>query len=246
MPRAMDAGFLAAIQASTIRPVTLVEVDFPTGIIFGHTRIGPIEHGGQDYQGLGDFLAVTPIRGAGGLEAIGVTVTLSGIAPTYLPIVLGQHYRGRRLRIWQGMMAENGSLAGVAGPWRFWIDAPEIAYGSTCSVTVQAEGIAARLGRPVGRSWTDAEHQERWPGDRFFEYAPQAADRELVWPAVPGAPGSPVNHSRTSSVQQFVSVSPGSDGGWTGDGGHGDDGGGSSDGSGAGSGAGSGEGGGAG
>lgn len=199
MPRAMDAGFLAAIQADVIRPVTLVEIDFPTGFVFGHTRTGIIEFDGQDYEGLGDFLEISPIRGAEGLEAIGVNVRLSGIPPSVMPIVLAEHYRGRRMRIWQGMLAEDGSLAGTSGPWRYWLDAPEIVFGSECTVTLAAEGVAARLGRPIGIYWTDAEHRGRYPDDRFWEFAPQAADKEVIWPAVPGASGSRVNRATSGS-----------------------------------------------
>lgn len=195
MPRPMDAGFLAAVQLDVIRPVTLIEFDFPSGFVFVHTRLGTLPFDGQDYQGLGSLLEVSPLRGAEGLEAFGLTFRLSGMTPNLTAIVMGETYRGRRVRLWQGLLDESGALAGTCGPWRYRTDSSEFDFAPECTWTLSVESELMRLRRPLGIYWTDAEQKRRHPGDRMFELAPQAADRVVVWPAVPGAGASTLNRS---------------------------------------------------
>ena len=56
--RALSAEMLAALQRHLIKPVTFVELDWPTDYIRAHSRRGTLTWGSNDWTGVGPFGAV--------------------------------------------------------------------------------------------------------------------------------------------------------------------------------------------
>lgn len=215
MPRGVDSAVLAGFDADIVRDVFLVFLDLPGGAVRAHTRIGPIVFGGETFTGVGELGAISVINEESDLSAPGVTVELSGIDPSLMTIVLDEHYQGRAMTVWRGAVLDDGSVSEFLPSWTFTIDAVEITLGATGAIRISGESTDAILGRPNLRRSTDEDQQARYPGDKFYEFTPLAADIEIVWPSVGGAASSPVTQTNPRGSASFDDT--GSN--WSGDGG---------------------------
>ena len=55
--------------------------------------------------------------------------------------------------------------------------------GETCNISVSAESSAVQLLRGNASTYTDADQQALYAGDRAFEYVVDQADKRDVWPS---------------------------------------------------------------
>src|SRR5690606_17159231 len=100
-----------------------------------------------------------------------------------LALALGEHYQGRRARLWLGAMTEGGEI--VADPIPIFagrMDVMNIDEGSeTSTIVMSAENQLIDLKRKDDLRYTDAAQQALYPGDRGLEFVAALQDRELIW-----------------------------------------------------------------
>ena len=175
-----------AAAADTVRPFVLVELDFPEKPVRVWSGVGALTWDGQRFEGVGDLGKIGTMSETTELMATNVTLELSGI-PTdqvdHVDASLREAYQGRAVRIWYGFFDEFWAV--IPSPVLVWagvMDAPEITdNGSSITVSLSAENRLVDMSRVRVRRYTDADQQERFPGDRACEYVPALQDAEIPW-----------------------------------------------------------------
>lgn len=179
--RPADSGTAAALEAREYRPLALVEMDFASGIVRAHSGVGPIVWGGNTYTGVAWLGKVEEWKEGEATEAFGVKLNLSGLSAELVSISLGEHYRGRPLRIWVAFLDEDGRLVGdPLGPWRWRMSTLDGEFsGKTGRLVLAAGSRMALWERASVRRYTDEDHRARHPGDYIFEFTSATTDREV-------------------------------------------------------------------
>lgn len=147
------------------------------------TGVGTLTFGGRDYLGTGSLGTIGTIGEGSDGSAIGMTVSLSGIAPDLADDILTQPYRGAVFEVFVGAL-EADFVTLVAPPkllWRGHVDTVSLTDGEQMALTITAESRMRDQGRPRIRRYTDQEQQRRYPGDKFFQYLASLAEINLVW-----------------------------------------------------------------
>lgn len=178
-----DLGLLGVeVQKPQLNPFVAVHIalDDP---VRAWTGVGTVAFGGFIYEGVGALGSISPIGEEIDGAAVGVSVTLSGIDPSFELDLLSQPYRGRLFEVFVGALNErfDGMAVEPVRLWRGYVDSVTLQDGERLSVTITAESEMRDQGRPRVRRYSDQEQRRRYPGDRFFEYLPQLAEVPILW-----------------------------------------------------------------
>ena len=177
----IPAPALAALQAAHVTHFTLLELQLDSGTQYLAALAHNVEVDGTTYlaaQGIG---SIEPVRETAA-EAAGLAFTLSAVPSAAIASALAEPLQGRpvilKFVILDGTTPRLDPVA-----WQGTLDAPTITDGgATAEIRVTAEHALLRWQQPTGQRFADADHQQRHPGDPFFQYAAQVAQDTLVWP----------------------------------------------------------------
>lgn len=82
MPRSLDTTLSAALANSNVQPVILAIITFASGTVYVWSGVGNLIWNGNTYLGVGSLGNISAITEGSGIEAQGVTLTLSGVPLT--------------------------------------------------------------------------------------------------------------------------------------------------------------------
>lgn len=185
MARALTSAMKAAIAASVVRPVILVEQQFRTGTAYMWTGVGPLTWNGQTWIGIGDLLSVSEIEESAEVSAKGVTLSLKGVKTADITQALSEMARNKPGKIRLALIDESGAV--VASPKIMFsgkLDTCVVEDGAdTCTVSIALESDLIDLERPRESRLTDVEQQKRYPGDRGLENIAALQDADIPWGA---------------------------------------------------------------
>lgn len=166
----------------------LVELILDNGLTYRYSDLPlDIEARGATWTGGGRLVSIEPLVETDGLAATGAEIVLSGIDESAVAAVLREHYQDRPMTIYVGAIDEGWDV--VADPvrvFRGYADNATVTVADDqAHVRITAESRMARWGVPNGSVYSDAEQQRRWPGDKFFEFTSQAAEKvhTVAWPS---------------------------------------------------------------
>ena len=107
MARSITTAFKNAIKSSVVRPFLAVELEFSTGTLRFWNGYGDLSMtaGGSSntFTGLGDLLGVSPISESDQIEAIGASLSLTGIKSSLISTALTGNYTNRNASIFFGV-----------------------------------------------------------------------------------------------------------------------------------------------
>lgn len=182
MARDLTAGAQTAAEAEVVRPILFVYLALDGGDVRVNSSDRNWVFDGNTYLGVGVLGGISKVEETSELQANGIQLTLSGIPSAYVTTVLSEDYQGREVTIWQGFV--NDSYALVADPIKqgVWlIDQMSVALGETATVTLTAENKLVRWETPNVRRYTDADQQQRFPGDLGLQCVAQTVEKEILW-----------------------------------------------------------------
>lgn len=179
--RDMSTGFQNEIEASSFRPAFLIEIDFDAAPLYLWTGIGTLSLNGKDYIGAGQVLEITPVRETQTVEAVGIRGTLSGVPSSLVAIALDEDYQQRPVVIYFAAIDSAGNVY-TCPYFSGFADTMSISDGGQFStITLSIESDLARLRDPVNRYQTPEDQKLDYPSDKFFDFVPTNADREIIW-----------------------------------------------------------------
>jgi hypothetical protein len=189
MPRAMTAGYLAAIQSASLRPALFVEAHFTSGPIYVWSGVGPIVWGGHTWTGLGSLGSVSTIDESATVEAKGITLTLSGIDSALLTDILDEFQVGLPVVVSLGLFDAVGAL--IADPVASFVgemDQPTLdVTGTSATIAINCESRLLELNVAVDRRYTNEDQQRDYPGDRGFEFVNSIQEAQIYWGRTPSS-----------------------------------------------------------
>ena len=187
MARSITTAFKNAIKSSVVRPLLAVELEFSTGTLRFWNGYGDLTMtaGGSSntFTGLGDLLGVSPISESDQIEAIGASLSLTGIKSSFISTALTGNYTNRNASIFLGVFdTSKNVIADVYTLFKGKMDIMKIDEGpESATITLNLENRLIVLDRPIHRRFTHEDQQERFSGDLGFEFVPDLQDKEIIW-----------------------------------------------------------------
>ena len=173
-----------AYAADSVKPYTLVEMETNSGYIRVWDGLGDLVHETNTYTGIGTLLGISTISESSIVEAVGATITLSGIPSASLSAALSSFRANLPAKVWIG--AFNLSTgAQIADPYLvFQGFTDEVSLdegGDTSTIQINLENRLVVLEIPLDRRFTDEDQKIDYPSDVGFEYVPSLQDAEISW-----------------------------------------------------------------
>ena len=187
MARSITTAFKNAITSQVVRPFLAVELEFSTGTLRFWNGLGDLTMtaGGSSntFTGLGDLLGVSPISESDQIEAIGASLSLTGIKSSFISTALTGNYTNRNASIFFGVFdTSKNVIADVYTLFKGKMDIMKIDEGSeSATITLNLENRLIVLDRPLNRRFTHEDQQERFSGDLGLEFVPDLQDKEIIW-----------------------------------------------------------------
>lgn len=182
--RDIPAAIITALESRKFKPCYFVYIGFSTPLRFTSLYSSKTLFG-EEYIGLGNLGRVSPVSENSDLEPQQMSILIAGVSPTSLAGALTEPYINRDVRVYVGMLDDNGALIGDTALTYFVgkVDEMKVSQGKTGSIEVIARDRLADWNRPRVERYTNASQQARYPGDKGLEYVSQVADKEIIWPA---------------------------------------------------------------
>ena len=189
MPRTLSSSFLAATQATLLRPALFIEAHFISGPPYVWSGFGSITWNSQTWTGIGTLGSVSTIEEGSTVEAKGITLTMSGIDATLLADVLGEFQVGLPAIVSLGLFDSTGAL--IADPVTSWsgrMDQPTIDVdGTTATIAINCESRLLDMNVAVDRRYTNEDQQLDHPGDRGLEFVNSIQEVVIYWGRSPSS-----------------------------------------------------------
>ena len=187
MARSVTTAFNNAIVSQVVRPLLAVELEFSTGTLRFWNGYGDLTMtaGGSSntFTGLGDLIGVSAIGESDQVEAIGASLSLTGIKSSFISTALTGIYTNRNASIFLGLFDSSKSvIADVYTLFKGKMDIMKIDEGpESATITLNLENRLIALDRPLNRRFTHEDQQERFSGDLGLEFVPDLQDKEIIW-----------------------------------------------------------------
>ncbi len=182
MGRTVTAAAKTESQAGVARPIALVKLEFDSGSLRLWSGRGDITFNSEVYQGVGHLGELSAIEEGAEARAFGVAMKLSAIPASHISIALIEDVQGRPASVWLGFLDDNYVLVGdPVLVFKGRMDTIDVEIGDTATLFLTAESRLADWQRPRIRRYTAAQQEERFPGDKGFEFVSDTVEKEIVW-----------------------------------------------------------------
>ena len=187
MARSITTAFNNAVVSQVVRPFLATELEFSTGTLKFWNGYGDITMtaGGSSktFTGLGDLMNVSAVSESDQVEAIGATLSLTGIKSSLISAALSANYTNRNASIYLGLFDTSKSvIADVYTLFKGKMDIMKIDEGpETATIQLSLENRLIVLDRAKERRYTHEDQQLSFSGDLGLEFVPELQDKEIIW-----------------------------------------------------------------
>lgn len=180
--RELTADVQTALTATPVRPIFFFEGEIDnagaTDYLRYFTGLGSLSWDSKTWLGGGNLLNISPWRETTGLEAVGFSVTISGLPTASLAAALQSFRRNAVGKLWLGFLSAAGAV--VADPYlarrgRFE-RCPIRRNSGTLTIELQYRDLYADLDRPRERRYTPQDQRLRLDTDTGFDQVYQLQD----------------------------------------------------------------------
>lgn len=185
MSRSLDSNLLAAATSGHLRFCNLATFELDSGTLYFASTPFSIVYGGHTYIGVGNLVSVGPVAETTESQANVLTLVLSGIPSANIAVALTENVQGRVATIYWATFDAGWRMLGTPDVGRRGrIDTMKIVIDSdTCQIEVAIRDNLADWDTPPIARYTQDDQHVLFPGDDFFEFVPQMAQKELKWGA---------------------------------------------------------------
>lgn len=190
--RGIDPAIVAQARAGAFRRMYFLAMEFTSGPVLVHSwaffsYYWDYDGDGADeeFKGVGRLGAISPIKEGTDLTSNTVSAMLAGIPQDQLAEVYDwRSYRGRKAQIFEGWLDDGYRL--VATPRRIFrgiMDAAAVEFGDGIStIELPLHSRMIRWKDAPDELYTNADQQNRYPGDKGLEFVQRmAAGAEVPW-----------------------------------------------------------------
>ncbi len=187
MSRTVTTAFNNAVTSQVVRPLLACELEFSTGTLRFWNGYGDLTMtaGGSSntFTGLGDLMNVSAISESDQVEAVGASLSLTGVKSSLISAALSANYTNRNASIFLGLFDTNKSvIADVYTLFKGKMDIMKIDEGpESATIVLNLENRLIVLDRAKERRYTHEDQQLSFAGDLGFEFVPDLQDKEIIW-----------------------------------------------------------------
>lgn len=194
MTLSLDSIAQARITASVRGVAWLVELAFTSGTLRVSTFPLDITSGGYTWLGLGNLVDVAAMQESADASAARLTVSLTAVNTAMLAAGLGNvdSYRGKAARLYLQLFDEGFQPVGAAvRRWSGYMDKVQITRQRSPleqggESVGRIEMVCSRAGMARARQYqglrlTDAQQQQRYPGDTGLRYVQTLLEQPSLW-----------------------------------------------------------------
>ena len=182
MPRTTDSGLIAALTAPNLQPAIFVLLAFTSGPQYLWSGIGSVTWNGQTWTGLGPLLMLSPIYDGATVEARGISVTLSGLDSTLLPLCMSDFALLLPAAVYLGLYSGGSLISTPITAWAGRMDQPTIdCSGEDATITIALEDRLLDMNVAVDRRLTNQDQQMTWPGDLGLQFVDAVQEITVYW-----------------------------------------------------------------
>jgi len=183
--RVIDADLKAGATSAVFGYVVLIELDFPSGILYAHNGVGTYTIGGNDYLGVGAYGSISAMAESVQLVDNPVVLTLSSITEEIIEAIRNDDIYGRSAII--SLVAINSDLE-ITGTPTIWIsgymEKKALSVGNNDGVSITIQDESAKLRQRNNKRFTLEDHQAENVGDLFLEFLPYVQNASVEWAGV--------------------------------------------------------------
>lgn len=182
MPRGLSAALLTEIQKRAVSIAYFYKGEFSTTTLRLWTGAGTLNHDSQEWLGNGWLLSVGESRSSLNTQADGVRLTLSGVPANLLSIALNESNEGGTGTIWLAFLDDTDSVIGTTEHFRGDLDTIDINEDpERPTITINYESRLIRLLNSREIRYSNAMQQNKYSGDRGFEYLTFLEQQRIYW-----------------------------------------------------------------
>jgi|TARA_Y100000034_G_scaffold133845_1_gene200627 hypothetical protein len=188
MGRELSAALQAAAATAHIRVLTFAKIELDSGTQYLHTGVGRYtwddpDDGTQNWDGVGEFGGIGVIEEGEDLSPYGMTLMLSGLDASLMDEIQNQQYYLRSVTLYLGALNVDtgGLLADPDEIWAGFMDTGTISLGENNGIVVQCENEFATFDQANNRTFSDADLQNEYSGDLFFNHLASMVDAVVIW-----------------------------------------------------------------
>ena len=182
----LSASVLALLASASAGLAQLVRIQFSSGEVVLNTSTMDLVWSGVTYQGAYGLGSVSPVTDKPG-EVQGITMTIDGGDSARIALALDDSnvVQGAVVTLRTALIdLTTGTVLDAPVDWTGKCDTMGIEEdGTSASVSVSVESAAVDLLRGTPSTYTDADQQALYTGDRAFEYVVSQVDQPVVWPS---------------------------------------------------------------
>jgi hypothetical protein len=178
MSRTIPSAILTALAQPEVQPFYAVEFMFDTAPVRLWTGYGDRTIDGETYLGAGSLLAISGLEEAGDMSAKGVSVTLSSLPASLISLAWQEPFMRRKARILFGVQNVDDFVEVFSG-YMNEMPIEDSAESGTISVLIDSKIVETERSRDI--RYTHESQQTLYPGDTFFSYVADLADKEVMW-----------------------------------------------------------------
>jgi|TARA_Y100000114_G_scaffold95142_1_gene88493 hypothetical protein len=182
--RGFPTNVANALATQHVSLVTFVQLAFPSGTVYLHNSIGTYTFGGNDYLGVGDLGAISPLEEGADISPYQITLSLSGLDSTIAGAALTEDYYMHAVTVLLGVLnADDALLADPTVVFEGFMDQMNISVGADGGdvITLTAESELARFDKASNIKYTDIQLQSEFSGDLAFEFMPDIEGAKIRW-----------------------------------------------------------------
>lgn len=180
---------LNAMEQPNVSLVLAAEIDFPSGVTRVHTGTGVVVINGQTFLGVGTLGDVGSVTEENSTSSSTMSMALSGLDMSLVGETLNEEVIGRNVVCYIAVMNVQGNVIAANILFEGFITDTALQAGQQNALSYVISNVFERWSQGLPDRYTDESQQRLYPGDRFFRYIAQMAERSIFWGSKKDAPG---------------------------------------------------------
>ena len=182
--RSLTVGQQSAIDAASVTMVWFIELGFSTPAYLCTARHS-LSWNSHTWLGAGQMVSIDSVTETDTMEATGYSLSVTLTSSALVSLALSESVQGDTCKVYLGLFDADGALIGTPPMVDYGIcDQVQINDDKTaCAFKLTVESEMANFSRPRVLRYTNADHQQLYSGDKFFEYVEQMAEKAIAWPS---------------------------------------------------------------
>lgn len=180
---------LSAMEQPNVALVLAAEIDFPSGVTRVHTGTGTVIINGQTFLGVGNLGDVGSVTEENSTSSSTMSMVLSGLDMSLVGETLNEEVIGCNVVCYLAVMNDQGVVTGANVLFEGFITDTSLQAGQQNALSYVVANVFERWSQGLPDRYTDESQQRLYPGDRFFRYVAQMAERSIFWGSKKDAPG---------------------------------------------------------